>query len=197
MSATPKVPSDHPILRFKSQAAWGAWLDKHHGTSRGVWLSIAKVSSGIASVSYDEALDMALCYGWIDGQKQSHDTSSWLQKFTPRASRSIWSKRNREKAQQLIRGGRMKPAGLREVARAKRDGRWDAAYDSPRQAGVPSDLQASLDNHPKAKAFFATLDSRNRYAILHRLQTARRAESRASRIEQFIGMLAKRQKLYQ
>jgi len=181
---------------FEQQKDWAAWLDKNHATSPGVWLKLAKKASGIASVNYDEALGVALCYGWIDGQKKSYDESSWLQKFTPRGVKSIWSKVNREKVQQLIESGQMKPAGLEAVERAKQDGRWDAAYDSQSRASVPSDFQAELDRNAKAKAFFATLNSTNRYAILFRIQTAKKAETRAKRIEQFIRMLENHEKLY-
>jgi uncharacterized protein YdeI (YjbR/CyaY-like superfamily) len=181
---------------IEHQKDWAAWLDKNYATSPGVWLRLAKKASAIPSVSYDEALGVALCYGWIDGQKKSYDESSWLQKFTPRGVKSIWSKVNREKAQELIESGQMKPAGLEAVERAKQDGRWDAAYDSPGGASVPSDFQAELDRNAKAKAFFATLNSRNRYAILFRIQTAKKAETRAKRIQQFIRMLENHEKLY-
>jgi len=184
------------IMQFKRQKDWATWLDKHHAASIGIWLRIAKMSSNIASVSYPEALEVALCYGWIDGQKKSYDAATWLQRFTPRGDRSLWSRVNREKAEALMRKGQMKPAGLGAVERARQDGRWAAAYDSPRQASVPSDLQAALDQHANAKAFFATLNSQNRYAILHRLQTAKKAETRAKRIEQFIRMLEEHHKLY-
>ena len=152
--------------------------------------------SGLSSVSYAEAVETALCYGWIDGQAKSFDASSWLQKFTPRRAKSIWSKINREKAEALIRRGQMKPAGLAAIERARQDGRWDAAYDGQRTASVPDDFQSELDKNEQAQAFFATLDSRNRYAILFRLQTAKKAETRVRRIEQFIQMLAKQEKLY-
>ncbi|HET9223725.1 MAG TPA: YdeI/OmpD-associated family protein, partial [Roseiflexaceae bacterium] len=138
----------------------------------------------------------ALCYGWIDGQKKSHDEASWLQKFTPRGAKSIWSKVNREKALSLIESGQMQPAGLAAVESAKQDGRWEAAYDSQSAAGVPDDLQAELDRNPTAKAFFSTLNSRNRYAILFRIQTAKKAETRAKRIQEFVGMLERHEKLY-
>ena len=147
-------------------------------------------------MSYAEALEVALCYGWIDGQKKSYDEATWLQKFTPRGHRSIWSKINREKAEELIRNGQMKPAGLQAIKRAKQNGRWEAAYDSPSQASVPDDFQAALDKNSTAKAFFAALNRQNRYAILFRLQTAKKAETRTKRIEQFIRMLAKHEKLY-
>src|SRR5262245_18165811 len=191
-----KPGSELPILPFEGQKDWAAWLDKNRATSSGVWLKLAKKASGIRSVTYDEALEVALCYGWIDGQRKSHDETSWLQKFTPRGPRSIWSKINTEKAQRLIESGRMKPAGLKAVTSARRDVRWDAAYVSQSKAVGPGDLQAELDRNPAANEFFATLDSRNRYAILHRIQTAKKAETRARRIEQFVRMLEKKEKIY-
>lgn len=190
------TPTNPPILRFRRQKDWAAWLDKNHATTTGVWLQIAKKASGVQSVSYDEALEAVLCYGWIDGQKKSYDDQSWLQKFTPRGPKSIWSKVNTEKAERLIANGTMKPAGLKAVEAAKTDGRWHAAYDSPKGASVPEDLQAALDRNAQAKASFSTLNSRNRYAILHRIQTAKKAETRARRIEQFIAMLEKGEALY-
>jgi uncharacterized protein YdeI (YjbR/CyaY-like superfamily) len=183
-------------MAFKRQKDWAGWLDKHHATSPGVWLRLAMKASKIQSISYAEALEVALCYGWIDGQRKSGDESSFLQKFTPRGAKSIWSKINREKAEALIRSGDMKPAGLQAVERAKQDGRWDAAYDSPSVASVPSDLQAELDKNAKAQAFFAALNSRNRYAILFRIQTAKKAETRARRIQQFVQMLERNEKVY-
>jgi uncharacterized protein YdeI (YjbR/CyaY-like superfamily) len=185
-----------PILQFEEPAAWARWLDEHHAASPGVWLRLAKKASGSASVTYHQALEVALCYGWIDGQKQSDDEAWWLQKFTPRGPKSIWSKINREKAETLIAHGAMRPAGLAAVEQAKRDGRWDAAYDSQRDASVSGDLQAALDQNEAAKAFFATLNSRNRYAILFRIQTAKKPETRAKRIEQFVRMLANHETLY-
>jgi len=150
----------------------------------------------VQSVTYPEALDVALCFGWIDGQKKSDTAATWLQKFTPRSKRSIWSKINREKALALIAGGRMKPAGLQEIERAKADGRWEAAYESQSRAEVPADLQAALDANPKANVFFATLNSQNRYAVLFRIHHAKKAETRARRIKQFVEMLAKGEKLH-
>jgi uncharacterized protein YdeI (YjbR/CyaY-like superfamily) len=187
---------DLTVQSFTNQKAWVAWLDKNHATSTGIWLKLAKKMSGIQSVTYDEAIEVALCYGWIDGQRRSYNESSYLQKFTPRVSRSIWSKINTEKALQLIQSGRMKPAGLKAVESAKQDGRWDAAYAPQSKAAVPEDLQVELDRNKKAKAFFATLDSRNRYAILHRIHNAKKAETRVRRIEQFIRMLEKKEKIY-
>jgi len=193
---TSSTRNDLPVIQFEGPQTWATWLDEHHATSSGVWLRIAKKASGMASVTYDQALEVALCYGWIDGQKKSYDQESWLQKFTPRGARSIWSKVNREKAKQLIARGAMQPAGLAAVEQAKQDGRWEAAYDSQRSASVPSDFQAALDQHEEARAFFATLNSRNRYAILFRIQTAKKPETRAKRIEQFIRMLANHETLY-
>jgi uncharacterized protein YdeI (YjbR/CyaY-like superfamily) len=189
--------SGEPTLSFENKAAWAAWLAKNHGASSGVWLRLAKKSSGVASVTYAEAIDVALCYGWIDGQKKSESEQHWLQRFVPRKGRSIWSKINREKALSLIARGEMKPAGLREIERAKGDGRWKDAYDSARSATVPSDLQAALDANAKAKAFFATLNARNRYAVLFRIQTAKKAETRARRIQTFVQMLEKHETLHQ
>jgi len=188
--------TDLPIIPFDRQKDWAVWLAKNHATSSGIWLKLARKASGIQSVSYDEALEVALCYGWIDGQRKSHDETSFLQKFTPRGPKSIWSKINTEKAQRLIESKQMKPAGLKAVESAKQDGRWEAAYAPQSKAAVPDDLQAELDRNAKAKDFFATLDSRNRYAILHRIHTAKKAETRVKRIEQFIQMLEKQEKIY-
>jgi len=189
--------SREPTLSFKSKAAWGAWLAKNHAASSGVWLRLAKKSSGASSVTYAEAIDVALCYGWIDGQKKSESEQHWLQRFVPRKGRSIWSKINREKALSLIARCEMKPAGLKEIERAKGDGRWKDAYDSARTATVPSDLQAALEANAKAKAFFATLNARNRYAILFRIQTAKKAETRVRRIQTFVQMLEKHETLHE
>ena len=183
-------------MEFATRDDWRAWLDVHHDASPGAWLLIAKRGSARQTVSYAEALEVALCYGWIDGQKQRHDDSAWLQKFTPRGARSVWSKLNRERADALIGSGQMRPPGLAEVARAKADGRWTRAYDSQSTAVVPDDLQAALETHPEAKAFFETLDSANRYAILWRLQTAKKAETRERRLRQFIEMLERHEKLH-
>lgn len=186
-----------PPLSFEDQEAWRSWLRENHAKSSGVWLRLAKKGSDVRSVSYLEAVDVALCFGWIDGQKKSDDERYWLQRFTPRSDKSIWSKINREKAIRLIDLGQMRAAGLREVERAKRDGRWEGAYDSPSSATIPADFQAALDKSPEARAFFAALDSRNRYAVLFRIQTARKAETRARRIEQFVEMLSQRKKIHE
>ena len=194
--AKTKNSADLLVKRFKSQKDWTTWLDKNHAKSSGVWLQIAKKAGRVKSVSYAEAVEAALCYGWIDGQGKGLDESAWLQKFTPRGPRSIWSKINRTKAEELIKSGRMKPAGLAAIDRARKNGQWAAAYDSHRTAAVPDDFQAALNHNPKAGSFFATLDSANRYAILFRLQTARKAETRARRIEQFVSMLENHEKLH-
>lgn len=183
-------------MAFRQKTAWAAWLEKNHGTSSGVWLRLAKKASGVKSVSRDEAVDVALCYGWIDGQGKSDGEEYWLLKFTPRGKRSIWAKRNREKVRSLIESGQMKAAGLAEVERARKDGRWDAAYDSPRYITVPDDLQAALDENAPAKSYFESLDKRNRYAILFRIHTAKKAETRAKRIRQFVAMLARKEKVH-
>jgi uncharacterized protein YdeI (YjbR/CyaY-like superfamily) len=176
-------------LPFASRDAWEAWLDAHHEDSDGVWLKIAKKGSGLDSVTHPEALEIALCFGWIDGQRRALDERHFLQRFTPRRDRSRWSKINRDKATELIDAGRMRPAGLREVEAARADGRWDAAYDGQRTATVPEDLQRALDADERAGAFFATLSSQNRYAILYRVQDAKRPATRARRIERFVAML--------
>ncbi len=193
----PKAPpADLPIVAFASARAWAAWLAANHASSRGLWLELAKKGAGVASVTYAEAVEAALAWGWIDGQKGRLDDSAWLQRFTPRGARSIWSKINRDKALALIAAGEMQPAGLAQVERAQADGRWQAAYASPRQATVPDDLAAALAANPRAAAFFATLDATNRYAVLFRVHGAKKADTRARRIAQFVTMLAKHEKLY-
>ena len=190
-----KTSPELPILLFARPSDWADWL-AHNQAAPGIWLRMAKAASGIPSINYAQALEIALCYGWIDSQKKSYDETSWLQRFTPRGPRSIWSRRNREMVEELIRAGKMQPAGLQAVEQARQNGRWEAAYDSQSQAELPGDLQAALDEHLAARAFFASLDSRNRYAILYRLQTARKAETRLRRLNQFIAMLEKGEKLY-
>lgn len=185
-----------PIIPFASQREWETWLEARHATSKGLWLKIAKRDSGIGTVSSAEAIDSALCYGWIDGQLGSYDEQFWLQRFTPRSRKSKWSRVNRDKAAELLRQGRLKPAGLAQVEQARQDGRWDAAYEPQSSATVPDDLQRALDQNPAAQVFFAALDSRNRYAILYRLQDAKQPETRARRLEQYIAMLNEHKKLY-
>ena len=188
--------SDLPVTSFKNQKAWETWLAKNFDSSAGIWMRIAKKDSGEKSVNYQEALDVALCYGWIDGQKQKFDEGSWLQKFTPRGPRSIWSKINRTKALGLIDSGRMKPAGQASIERARANGQWESAYDSHSTAAVPDYFEKALSKNAKARNFFATLNSQNRYAILWRLQTAKKEETRQKRVEQFIEMLSKGETLH-
>ena len=178
-----------PILAFASAAEWEAWLDAEHATADGVWVKFAKKGSGVETVVYAEALEVALCYGWIDSQVARLDERFYLQKFTPRRARSKWSRINRDKIEELTTQGRMRPAGLEQVELAKADGRWDAAYASPASAEVPDDLREALDASPKAAEFFATLSQANRYAIIYRLEDAKKAETRARRLETFVGML--------
>ena len=185
-----------PVRAFRSPAQWEAWLRRNHSFSGGLWLRIAKKDAGISSVTYAEALEAALCYGWIDGQKQKGDASTWLQKFTPRGPRSGWSRINREKAEALIESGRMRAPGLAAVERARRNGQWDSAYESPSRATVPEDLRKALSRNRAARDFFKTLNGANRYAILYRLQTASRPETRARRLSQFIEMLAQGKTLH-
>jgi uncharacterized protein YdeI (YjbR/CyaY-like superfamily) len=194
--ARPGRAYELPVLRLSGRWEWESWLDEHHATSPGVWLLIAKKAANYTTVTRPEAVEVALCYGWIDGQGRSHSDADWLQKFTPRGVKSVWSKINREKAEALIADGRMRPAGAAAVAQAKADGRWAAAYDSPSTSAVPDDLQATLEANPEAKQFFATLNAANRYAILWRLQTAKRAETREKRLRQFVEMLGRHEKLY-
>lgn len=185
-----------PVLPFATQAEWEAWLDRYHASSDGLWLKLAKKASGIASINYEQAVEAALCYGWIDSQKVGYDDTYWLQRFTPRRPGSNWSQKNRRKAEELIEQGRMQPAGLREVQAAQANGRWEAAYTWQDSMAVPEDLQRALDENPAAKAFFETLDSANRYAILHRITTVKRPETRQRNIARFVDMLAAGEKLY-
>jgi uncharacterized protein YdeI (YjbR/CyaY-like superfamily) len=187
---------DDPVLAFESPAAWEEWLAREHASQNGIWVKIAKKATGIPTVTHAEAIDVALCYGWIDGQRKPFDDQWFLQRFTPRRARSRWSKINRDKVERLIAEGRMQPAGRREIDRAKADGRWDAAYDAPSTATLPDDLQQAFDANPAAAAFFATLNSQNRFAILYRVQDAKRSDTRARRIETFVAMLAEGKKLY-
>jgi uncharacterized protein YdeI (YjbR/CyaY-like superfamily) len=189
-------PLDLPTLLFASQRAWESWLDEHHESSSGLWLQIAKAGSGVASVSYPEAIEAALCFGWIDGQKGALDQRFWLQRFTPRKPRSKWSAINCAKVAELLAQGRMRPAGLKEVELARQDGRWEAAYPSQRSAAVPPDLERALAGNARACAFFAALDSGNRYAILYRIHEAKKPETRARRIEKLVAMLAAGEKIH-
>ncbi len=183
-------------MAFKSARAWEAWLARNHKESLGVWLRIARKASSVSSVTYAEALDVALCYGWIDGQKRAADTRTWLQKFTPRRPGSQWSQRNRARIAELTAAGRMRSAGRRAVAEAKRTGMWAAAYASSAAARVPPDLQRALAADPVAQRSFDQLDGANRYAILYRLQTAARATTRQQRLERFVAMLHRGETLH-
>jgi uncharacterized protein YdeI (YjbR/CyaY-like superfamily) len=184
------------LLPFATKDEFEAWMEKHHASVDGVWIKVAKKGSGVPSITTPEALDVALCFGWIDGQRKSIDETYFMQKYTPRRARSKWSKINVGKATELIASGAMRPAGLAEIERAKADGRWAAAYDSPGKMTVPPDLQAELDKRPEAAAFFATLNSTNRYAILYRLHDAKRPETRARRLAQFVEQLERGETLH-
>ena len=189
-------PDPLPVMTFESTDEWEAWLAAHHADSPGLWLKIAKKGAAGRTISYSQALDVALCHGWIDGQKGRHDDEFWLQRFTPRKPASKWSKINTERAEALIASGRMRPAGLREVERAQADGRWEQAYESQSRVTVPEDLARALAANERARAFFATLDSANRYAILYRIGTAKKAETRAKRIDTFVTMLSEHKKIH-
>jgi len=192
----PKAQRDLPVIAFGSQQAFEVWLTSQPVDCRGLWLKIAKKSSGIASITRVEAVDSALCHGWIDGQLDSFDSKYWLIRFTPRQSTSKWSEINRARAQELVALGRMRPAGVKEIERAKKDGRWDAAYAAQSTAQVPDDLAGALAKSKKAKAFFEMLDSKNRFSILYRVHAAKKSETRAARIEKFVAMLIEGKTLY-
>jgi uncharacterized protein YdeI (YjbR/CyaY-like superfamily) len=185
-----------PIKAFKTTRAFADWLEKNHSKSAGIWMRIAKKDSGKKTINYAEGLEVALCYGWIDAHKRPESEATWLQRFVPRRPKSGWSKINRDKANALIESGQMRARGLAEIERARADGRWDAAYDSPAKAQVPDDFLRELDRRPKAKAFFETLNRINRYAIIWRLQTAKNDETRQRRARSFIDMLEKGETLH-
>jgi uncharacterized protein YdeI (YjbR/CyaY-like superfamily) len=190
-----------PILEFKTDRQWEAWLVRNHAASKGIWMRISRQAPGdsalkAAPLRYDQAVLTALCHGWIDGQKAAGDASAWLQKFTPRGHRSVWSKLNRERVAALIEAGRMRPPGEAAVERAKRGGQWEAAYDTPRTATVSPEFQAELDKNKAAAEFFASLNATNRYSILLRIQTAKKAETKSLRIKTFIAMLERKEKLH-
>jgi uncharacterized protein YdeI (YjbR/CyaY-like superfamily) len=187
---------DLPRIPFASGELWDAWLTEHHDESDGVWLKLAKQGTGIPSVTYAEAIEVALTHGWIDGQKGKLDETYWLQRFTRRGPRSKWSKINRQKAVDLIERGAMKPAGMAEVERARADGRWEQAYAGSRTATVPDDLREALDANPAADEFFAKINAANRYAILYRIEDAKKPETRAGRIAKYVGMLAEQKTLH-
>lgn len=185
-----------PIVLFETTNEWNAWLRKNHAKASGLWMRLAKKNSGVRSITYFEALDVALCHGWIDGLKKSYDELSWIQRFTPRGPRSGWSRINREKAMALIEADLMLPAGLAAIEQAKANGNWERAYEPASTATVPPDLQAALNKNKKAKAFFATLKGSNRFAILHRTQTAKLPATRAKRIATFVAMLERGEVIY-
>ena len=190
------VDSD-PIRPFATQDAWARWLDANHRKSQGLWLRLAKKDSDLRSVTYAEALEIALCYGWIDGQKRGESEQALLQRFLPRSAKSIWSKINRDKATALIASGKMKDAGLEAVEAAKNAGSWHAAYDSPKAAQVPEDFQFALDASPRAREFFQSLDGANRYAILFRIQTVKKADTRSRKIREFVAMLERKERIHE
>lgn len=191
-----KKSNELPVLFFGEQQSLENWLANNHNTSSGVWLQIAKKDSDVVSVSYDEALESALCYGWVDSQKKKFDEKTWLQRFTPRGPKSIWSKVNKEKAELLIANGRMKRSGFKSIETAKQNGYWDKAYESQSIASLPEDFANELEHNGKAKAFYNTLDKHNKYAILFRIHNAKKQETRAKRIQQFVIMLEKGEKIY-
>lgn len=192
-----KDRNSEAIQSFSTQASWSAWLEKNHRRSSGLWLRLAKKESDMKSVTYVEALEVALCYGWIDGQKRGESEQAWLQRFLPRSAKSIWSKINREKALALIATGSMKAAGHDAIEAARKNGTWEAAYDSPQSAIVPEDFQVALDASPQARDFFGQLDGANRYAVLFRIQTVKRAETRERKIREFITMLETGERIHE
>jgi uncharacterized protein YdeI (YjbR/CyaY-like superfamily) len=185
------------IRLFPTQAQWAEWLEKNHHNPDGLWLRLAKKGSRLRSVTYAEALEVALCYGWIDGQKRPESNEAWLQRFLPRSAKSIWSKINREKAAALMANRKMKAAGLAAVEAAKKDGRWDAAYDSPKSAKIPEDFERALSANRRAREFFEILDGANRYAVLFRIQTVKKAETRARKIREFVQMLERGERIHE
>jgi len=191
-----KTSDDDPVRVFANQEAWAAWLEKHYRESRGLWLRLAKKGSALRSVSFNEALDVALCYGWITGQTKGETEQTWLARFLPRSEKSLWSRINRGRALALIASGKMRPAGLEAIALAKKNGQWEAAYESPRHAIVPPDLEIALNANPRAKAFFKSLDGANRYAVLFRIQTVKKPETRARKIRQFVEMLGRYERFH-
>ena len=190
------IHDDYPVKTFKTASAFEAWLDKNHMKADGLWMKIAKANKGIASIAFGDALDLALCYGWIDGLRRGLDENYYVQKFTPRRPKSVWSVINKNKVAQLIKDGRMKEAGFAAIEDAKKNGQWDRAYHSPANAEIPTDLQKALDKNKKAKAFFVKLNSQNRFAILYRLQQVKRVETKKKKLEEYIKMLAEGKTIY-
>ncbi|SEB51337.1 YdeI/OmpD-associated family protein [Paenibacillus sp. GP183] len=185
-----------PHMFFGDQQSFENWLENNHDTSLRIRLQIAKKNSGVVSVSYDEALESALCYGWVDSQKEKFDDKMWVQRFGPRGAKSIWSKINKEKAELLIKNGRMKPSGFKVIEAAKQNGLWDKAYESQSNASMPEDFAIELERNVKEKAFYDKLDRQNKYAILFRIHNVKKQETRAKRIQQFVLMLEKGEKIY-
>ena len=195
-SNTKPVKTDLPVVHFEKAEILDDWLEKNHMNSSGIWLRIFKKNSGILSINYDQALDEALCFGWIDGQVKSYDDKSYIQKFTPRRARSMWSKRNIEHVKRLENEGRMKPSGIKEAEAAKSDGRWDRSYDSPSNMTIPEDFLNELSKDPLSEGFFNNLNKTNKYAIAWRLQTAKKTETRTKRMKAILEMLAKGKKFH-
>lgn len=191
-----KKSSDLPVISFADPLSFESWLDDNCNTSPGIRLHIAKKNSGVVTVSYNEALEVALCYGWVDSQKEAFDEKTWLQRFTPRGAKSIWSKVNKEKAEQLVTNGRMKTSGYKAIEEARKNGNWDKAYESQSIASLPEDFAIELERNAEAKAFYDMLDRQNKYAIVFRIHNAKKQETRDKRIRQFIQMLEKGEKIY-
>ena len=191
-----KFRGDFEVIAFKNPEDWNGWLSEHHSISNGIWIRLFKKDSGMKSLTHDGALDEALCYGWIDGQAKKYDEKSWIQKFTPRRAGSIWSKRNINRVEALIKAGRMKASGLEEINEAKKDGRWEKAYDSPSNMKIPGDFLKELSKDKKALKFFKSLNKTNKYAIVWRLQTAKKSETRSNRMNKILDMLSKGEKFY-
>jgi uncharacterized protein YdeI (YjbR/CyaY-like superfamily) len=187
---------DLPVKEFKTQAAWEKWLEKNHDRSQGVWMRFYKKASGVKSMNYDQALDGALCYGWIDGQTNKYDDDSWVQRFTPRRARSLWSKRNIGHVDRLTKAGKMRAAGQAQIDAAKADGRWDIAYDSHSTMEIPEDFLKALGKNKKALAFFESLNKNNKFSIAYRLQTAKKPETREKRMKQILEMMKNGEKFH-
>jgi uncharacterized protein YdeI (YjbR/CyaY-like superfamily) len=190
------IHDDYPVKLFKTATAFEEWLNKNHKKADGLWMKIAKANTGIKSIAFPEALDIALCYGWIDGLRRGLDEQYYVQKFTPRRNKSVWSVINKNKVAQLIKDGRMKEAGLAAIEEAKKNGKWDNAYHSPANAQVPDDLQKALNKNKKAKAFFEKLSSQNRFALIYRLHQVKREETKKKKIEEYIRMLEEGKTIY-
>ena len=190
------IHDNYPVKSFKNAAAFESWLEKNHKKADGLWLKVAKAKSGIVSISFPDALDLALCYGWIDGLRRGLDEDYYVQKFTPRRAKSVWSVINKNKVAQLIKDGRMKASGLAAIEEAKKNGQWDNAYHSPANISIPDDLQNALDKNKKAKAFFEKLNAQNRYAILYRIHQVKREETKTKKIAEYVKMLEAKKTIY-